>query len=44
VVETAADFFKKWAGKATGAGLMKFLRPAPKAASEPEDAEHDPKR
>jgi hypothetical protein len=37
VVETAADFFKKQAGKATGAGLMKFLRTAPKAAPEPED-------
>jgi hypothetical protein len=37
VVETAADFFKKRAGKATGAGLMKFLRTAPKAAPEPED-------
>jgi hypothetical protein len=30
--ETAADFFKKRAGKATGAGLMKFLRTAPKAS------------
>src|SRR5258707_3038127 len=30
VVETAADFFKKRAGKATGAGLMRFLRGAPK--------------
>ena len=29
VVETAADFFKKRAGKATGEGLMRFLRPAP---------------
>jgi hypothetical protein len=37
VVETAADFFKKRAGKATGAGLMKFLRTAPKLAPEPED-------
>ncbi|MFZ1009735.1 MAG: hypothetical protein WAN65_23050 [Candidatus Sulfotelmatobacter sp.] len=37
VVETAADFFKKRAGKATGAGLMKFLRTAPKAPPEPED-------
>jgi len=26
VVETAADFFRKRAGKATGEGLMKFLR------------------
>jgi hypothetical protein len=37
VVETAADFFRKRAGKATGAGLMKFLRNAPKAAPEPGD-------
>jgi HicB family len=37
VVEAAADFFKKRAGKATGAGLMKFLRTAPKAAAGPED-------
>jgi hypothetical protein len=37
VVETAADFFKKRAGKATGAGLMKFLHTAPKAAPEPGD-------
>jgi hypothetical protein len=36
-VETAAEFFKKRAGKATGAGLMKFLRNAPDAAPEPED-------
>jgi len=38
VVETAADFFKKRAGKATGEGLRKFLRTAPKLAPEPEDA------
>jgi len=38
VVETAAQFFKKRAGKATGAGIMKFLRNAPKTAPEPEDA------
>jgi hypothetical protein len=38
VVETAADFFKKLSGKATGAGLMKFLRTAPKTAPEPEDS------
>jgi hypothetical protein len=38
VVETAAEFFKKRAGKATGSGLMKFLRRAPKAAPPPEDA------
>jgi hypothetical protein len=37
VAETAADFFKKRAGKTTGAGLMKFLRTAPKVAPEPED-------
>lgn len=37
VVETAADFFKKRAGKASGQGLMKFLRTAPKAAPQPED-------
>ncbi len=37
VIETAADFFKKRAGKATGHGLMKFLRNAPRVAPEPED-------
>jgi hypothetical protein len=37
VVETAADFFKKRAGKATGAGLMKVLRTVPKVAPDPED-------
>jgi hypothetical protein len=37
VVETAADFFEKRAGKASGAGLMKFLRTAPKTAPEEED-------
>jgi hypothetical protein len=37
VVETAADFFKKRAGKAAGAGLMKFLRSAPKTAPEKYD-------
>jgi hypothetical protein len=37
VVETAAEFFKKKAGKATGAGLMKFLRHAPDAPPEPDD-------
>lgn len=30
VVETAAEFFSKRKGKATGKGLMKFLRNAPK--------------
>jgi len=38
VVETAAEFFKKHTGKATGAGLMKFLRNAPDVPPEPEDA------
>jgi hypothetical protein len=37
VVETAADFFGKRAGKATGAGLMRFLRSAPKAAPDADD-------
>ena len=37
VVEIAADFFKKRAGKATGEGLMRFLRTAPKAAPDAED-------
>lgn len=37
VVETATDFFKKRAVKATGAGLMKFLRTAPKVVPEPQD-------
>ena len=38
VVETAADFFNRRACGATGKGLMKFLRKAPKTAPEPEDA------
>ncbi len=37
-VETAAVFFQRRAGKATGAGLAKFLRSAPKVRPEPEDA------
>ena len=37
VIETAADFFKKRAGKAKGDGLMKFLRNAPRGAPGPED-------
>jgi len=37
VVETAAEFFRKRAGKATGAGLMKFLRNAPKVRPEAQD-------
>jgi hypothetical protein len=38
VIETAADFFKKRAGRATGVGLMKFLRTASRAAPDAEDA------
>lgn len=38
VVETAAEFFKTRAGRATGAGMMKFLRAAPDLAPEPKDA------
>jgi hypothetical protein len=37
VMETAADFFKKRAGIATGTGLMKFLKNAPKVPPEPGD-------
>ena len=37
VVETAAEFFKKRAGKASGVGLMKFLRQAPDVPPEPDD-------
>jgi len=37
VIETAAEFFKKRSGKATGSGLMKFLRSAPNVRPEPED-------
>ena len=37
VAETAADFFKRRAGKATGEGLMEFLHRAPKSRPEPED-------
>lgn len=38
VVETAADFFKKRAGKAKGDRLIKYLRNAPRAAPDPQDA------
>jgi hypothetical protein len=38
VMETAADFFKKRAGKATGDGLIRFLRNAPKVVPETDDA------
>jgi HicB family len=37
VMETAATFFHKRAGKATGEGLMRFLRNAPNVAPDPED-------
>jgi len=37
VVETAAEFFKQRAGKATGAGMMKYLRTAPRMMPERED-------
>jgi hypothetical protein len=37
VVETAAEFFRKRAGKASGAGLMKFLRHAPDVEREEQD-------
>lgn len=40
VVETAAEFFAKRSSGATGAGLMKFLRNAPKATPEPDDRLH----
>ncbi|HUL17028.1 MAG TPA: toxin-antitoxin system HicB family antitoxin [Terriglobales bacterium] len=37
VVETAAEFFTKRAGKAAGAGMLRFLRRAPRAVPEPGD-------
>jgi hypothetical protein len=37
VVETAAEFFKKRAGSATGKGLMEFLQKAPRTPPESED-------
>lgn len=37
VVETAAEFFAQRKGKATGAGLMRFLKTAPKRPPDPED-------
>jgi hypothetical protein len=36
-VESAAEFFRKRAGKATGKGLASFLRKAPRVAPEAED-------
>ncbi len=38
VVETAAEFIKTRAKGATGKGLIKFLRQAPRVATEPEDS------
>jgi hypothetical protein len=40
VVETAAEFFKKRAGKASGAGLMKFLHHAPDVEPDEQDQLH----
>jgi hypothetical protein len=37
VVETAAEFFKKRSGSATGEGMMKFLRTAPRKTPEEND-------
>jgi hypothetical protein len=37
VMETAAEFFRKRAGSATGAGLMKFLKHAPNLPPAPGD-------
>ena len=37
VVETAAEFFKRRAGKASGTRLIKFLRHAPDVKPEDED-------
>jgi hypothetical protein len=38
VIETAAEFFKNRTKGATGKGLIRFLRHAPKVAPEPEDS------
>jgi hypothetical protein len=38
VIETAADFFKKRAGNATGERLIRILRNAPRVSPDPEDA------
>jgi hypothetical protein len=37
VMETAAHFFQKRAGSATGKGLMRFLKNAPNVPPEPGD-------
>ena len=38
VVQTAGEFFKERAGKATGQALMRFLRNAPRVDPDPDDA------
>jgi hypothetical protein len=38
VMETAAEFFKRRAGKATGSKLLSILRRVPRKTPEPEDA------
>jgi hypothetical protein len=40
VVETAAEFFTKKKGKATGKGLLRFLRNAPKRPPDQGDELH----
>ena len=42
VVETAAEFFKRRAGRATGERLLKFLRGAPRVVPEPQDRKPEP--
>jgi hypothetical protein len=37
VIETAADFFRRRAGTATGKGLMRLLREAPDVEPDAED-------
>ena len=37
VVETLAEFFKQRAGKATGGGMVKYLRTAPRMTPEREN-------
>ena len=44
VVETAAEFFKRRAGKASGAGLMQFLRQAPDVKPQEDDQIRSAKR
>jgi hypothetical protein len=36
-IETAAAFFERRAGKATGAGMMRYLRSAPRVRTSSED-------